>query len=251
MASDMNYGPFKVKKKRAGSKGRSDANSFGQVVHATTPPTTLNTTIASKRQPALVTECSTVWSVLSFGISCAYPATFVEFVRRSEAGYDMDNRLIYSTSYSLAVLPIALTGLVLQFALKPRKNDLGYKLFLKLQYFIFSVGSEMLYMTGCDWERSHVFISLARCLLWVAVFPVFAKIRSNIARLSDSDLSSFLSMSVVKGGLIVGLSQLAFLTTSSIQVRPERKAKAEDPTTVTLVLKINHCSVKTKPISKE
>ena len=46
--------------------------------------------------------------------------------------------------------------------------------------------------------------------------------------LSDSDLSRFLSMSVIKGGLIVGLGQLIFLAFSSIQCLNEASVEGED-----------------------
>ena len=37
-------------------------------------------------------------------------------------------------------MPIAVTALAISFALKPRKNDLGYKVALYAQYFIFMSG---------------------------------------------------------------------------------------------------------------
>ena len=58
---------------------------------------------------------------------------------------------------------------------------------------------------------------------------VFAlRIRSTIARLPDSDLSRFLSMSVIKGGLIVGLGQLIFLAFSSVQCLNEATIEGHD-----------------------
>ena len=47
--------------------------------------------------------------------------------------------------------------------------------------------------------------------------------RALVAMLSDEDLSEFLSMSVVRGGLIVGLAQMAFLAISSVQCQYEAR----------------------------
>lgn len=58
---------------------------------------------------------------------------------------------------------------------------------------------------------------LVRCLVYGVILFVALRIRSRIAKLSNSDLSKFLSISVIKGGLVTGLSQLVFLAFSSVQ----------------------------------
>ena len=58
--------------------------------------------------------------------------------------------------------------------------------------------------------------------------PFVACVRSRVAKLSDADLSRFLSLSVVKGGLIVGLGQLIFLAFSSVQCLNEASAEGHD-----------------------
>ena len=45
----------------------------------------------------------------------------------------------------------------------------------------------------------------------------FARRRSRIAKLTDKDLSRFLTNDVVMGGVIIGLGQLTFLMFASIQ----------------------------------
>ena len=54
------------------------------------------------------------------------------------------------------------------------------------------------------------------------------RVRSRIARLSDADFSKFLSLSIIIGGLIVGLGQLVFLAFSSIQCVNEATVEGLD-----------------------
>ena len=60
--------------------------------------------------------------------------------------------------------------------------------------------------------------------------PIFVtlRVRSRIARLSDADFSKFLSLSIIIGGLIVGLGQLVFLAFSSIQCVNEATVEGLD-----------------------
>ena len=70
--------------------------------------------------------------------------------------------------------------------------------------------------------------SSARCLLYMITLLFALQIRSRIAKLSDADLSKFLSMSIIKGGLVVGLGQLVFLAFSSIQCLNEATVEGHD-----------------------
>ena len=93
--------------------------------------------------------------------------------------------------------------------------------FLCLQFGLFAIGSEIFIMAGNKWERGNVVNHSLCCLLWIATFTALMRIRSGIANLSDTDLSGFLSNSVVKVGVFVGLGQLAFLAFASIQCLSE------------------------------
>ena len=75
---------------------------------------------------------------------------------------------------------------------------------------------------------SGILESSARCLIYGLTLLVALRARSRVAKLSDSDLSRFLSMSVIKGGLIVGLGQLIFLAFSSIQCLNEASVEGHD-----------------------
>ena len=72
-------------------------------------------------------------------------------------------------------------------------------------------------MIGATWKNSEILKTSLDCLGYGLLLFVALRTRSRVARLSDSDLSKFLSMSVIKGGLIVGLGQLLFLAFSSVQ----------------------------------
>ena len=52
--------------------------------------------------------------------------------------------------------------------------------------------------------------------------------RFLVPRLPDAELSGFISMSVVKGGMIVGFGQILFLAFSSIQCLSEAEVEAEN-----------------------
>ena len=86
----------------------------------------------------------------------------------------------------------------------------------------------MVYLIGFDWKQSKILNSSARLLLFGLILFLALRIRSKISRLSDDDLSDFLSMSVIKGSLFVGLSQLLFLAFSSIQCVYEAKLEGKD-----------------------
>ena len=75
---------------------------------------------------------------------------------------------------------------------------------------------------------SWILESSARCLLYVIALLVALRVRASISKLSDSDLSRFLSMSVIKGGLIIGLGQLVFLAFSSVQCLNEASIEGHD-----------------------
>ena len=94
--------------------------------------------------------------------------------------------------------------------------------------FLFTFGSEILTMVGDSSKRGQLALGSIRCVIWVVLFLFFLRVRSRIAKLSDADLSVFLSMSTVKGGLIVGLGQLAFIAFSSIQCASEAKLQGND-----------------------
>ena len=70
--------------------------------------------------------------------------------------------------------------------------------------------------------------SSIRCLIYAVTMFFSLRIRSTIARLPDADLSKFLSMSVIKGGLIVGLGQLVFIAFSSVQCLNEASVEGHN-----------------------
>ena len=119
--------------------------------------------------------------------------------------------------------PTCVLAMAISFLLKPRREDLAYRAFLLFQYCQLTFGSEILIMIGFRFDRGEVIQAFITMVLFFIMLLVFWRIRSRVAKLSDADLSEFLSMSVVKDGLIVGLGQLAFLAFSSIQCESEAR----------------------------
>lgn len=54
-------------------------------------------------------------------------------------------------------------------------------------------------------------------MLWLIVLVFAVKARSQLAKLSDANLSKFLSQDIIMGGVLIGLGQLTFLVFASIQ----------------------------------
>ena len=156
-----------------------------------------------------VTECATAWSVVGFVISTSYAVVHVPFALTAKS--------VYAKFYAWILIPISVTAMVLSSFLKPKRTDRGYTTVLNVQYYLLCVAPELLSMYGYDWEEHQVIWSSARAIFWLCLFPFLKRVRRMIAALPDSDLSDFLSKSVIKDGLIVSLGQLAFLALSSIQ----------------------------------
>ena len=168
----------------------------------------------------VVTEVAHVWSVIGFLITTAYTGMHAYFASNGD-------RTI-TKFYTVIILPLGVTTLALSFALKPRRTDFAYRTFLTLQYFLFSIGSETLAMCGYGWRIEDSLDFFIRCPFWLAISPLLWFMRQKIAELEDDKLSDFLSMNVVKGGLLVGLGQLAFLMFSSVQCENEARMNGRD-----------------------
>ncbi|GMH98487.1 hypothetical protein TrVE_jg9990 [Triparma verrucosa] len=115
------------------------------------------------------------------------------------------------------IIPISITAMGISFFLKPRREDRAYKVALIFQYVLFAFVSEFLAVVGYDFAMFQIIASSARSLCWLALLKFGLKCRSHVARLSDEDLSKFLTNDVIFGGMLVGLGQLAFLMFASIQ----------------------------------
>ena len=117
--------------------------------------------------------------------------------------------------------------MAISFLLKPRRDDFAYRAFLQFQYCLLTFVSELLIMIGFKFERSETIQASLTMVLFFFVLLVSWRIRSMVGELSDADLSEFLSMSVIKVGLVVGLGQLAFLAFSSIQCESEARLEGK------------------------
>ena len=87
----------------------------------------------SKSDPKLVTECSTVWSLVCFMLTSCYNAIAIATLTRDRIETEWDqNKRDFKLRYFYAwiCLPINSTVMVISFQLNPRRNDFTYKIFL-------------------------------------------------------------------------------------------------------------------------
>ena len=185
-----------------------DSGTTRQVVESSTTGTP---SVSSASNEAHINEFATTHSLVGFVISNLYTANNVAFALTGDE--------VYKLFYGWVLLPTCVTALFISFTLKPRRDDLPYLTFISFQYLSFSIGGEILTFAGNKWHNvaeANLLQLLLRCLIWLVLFFVALRVRFRIARLSDADLSIFLSMSVMKGGMIVGIGQLVFLAFSCV-----------------------------------
>ena len=115
------------------------------------------------------------------------------------------------------ILPLPITAIGVSFCLKPRRDDLPYRIFLYLQYFVYAYVSQFLRLIGLHFSTLAIVQSILQCVFYYFLLKFGMKCRSHIAKLSNEELSAFLTQDVVLGGIIIGLGQLAFLMFPTIQ----------------------------------
>ena len=135
----------------------------------------------------------------------------------------LSDSLLSFQFYPYTILPLSVLTICISFLLKPRRNTIAYKAVLYMQYFIFTLGSELFDAIGYKWERSETIASLSFSASWLCCLPIMWRVRARIAKLSDDDLSKYLSNYVIGGGLVVGLGQLTFLALSTLQCESEAR----------------------------
>ncbi|GMI46432.1 hypothetical protein TrCOL_g1227 [Triparma columacea] len=122
-------------------------------------------------------------------------------------------------------IPISVTAMGISFCLKPRREDLPYKVFIYIQFIVYAVMSQLFSINFGPWKqdgavttrKEFVASCLQLCLLWPLLFALGMKVRSRIAKLPDEDLSKFLTNDVIMIGMFVGLGQITFLMLGAIQ----------------------------------
>ena len=171
------------------------------------------TTNAVPRNDEKITECATIWSILGFVVTSSHTYLMVAFV--------VTGREVYTLFYSWLLMPICSMSMAISFLLKPRRTDVGYLSFLYIQYGVFNIAGVLLYLTGYNWAKDKVYVQATASVLYALILILLTKIRSKIAQLSDSDLTYFLSLTLVKGGLIAGVGQLLFLVFGALQCESE------------------------------
>ena len=104
------------------------------------------TTTTISTAPSHVTECATVYSVLMAFVSTGYTALYAYYARTGD-------EKVYKF-WTAIILPISTTAMAISFALKPRRQDQAYKVFLVLQYVLFTLVTEILSLVGDDFAES-------------------------------------------------------------------------------------------------
>ena len=178
-----------------------------------------------RRDTNLITECANFWSILCFIITSFHTGIMIFFA------WTKDKK--YNDFYSNLFLPTCTTATAISFYLKPRRTDMMYKVFLYSQYFIITFVGELCVMWGFNWDLSVVWKRIPICIIWVLLFLLTLELRAKTARLPDSELSEFLTISVLKGGILVGLGQVCVCV---------RERERESFSREALILRArNHC----------
>lgn len=119
-----------------------------------TPPTTTNH----------VTECATIYSVLMACITTGYAAIYAYFASSSNSrGLEKLHDF-----WIWIMLPISVSAMGISFALKPRREDRPYKVFLYVQYFILTYFAEFL---GLFWTPPNTSIIVEKSIECLVVYP--------------------------------------------------------------------------------
>ena len=148
VSNAYNFGPSKARKKISDSSSssfvsrRGSKEAIANQRNTTSFVTTSQIAQANKSAPLafntnsnvkLITECATTWSIVGFLLSSMVTVYEVSFILTG----DKKNK----DFYGWIVMPISTSAMAVSFVLKPRKNDLPYKVFLHFQYFFFTFGS--------------------------------------------------------------------------------------------------------------
>lgn len=160
-----------------------------------------------------VTECATIYSVLMACITSSYTLLLFYFAYSND---ELEKEKI-SEFWFYIVLPISCMAMGISFFLKPKREDRPYKNFLYAQYIVMFFVSEFLAIVGYDFEASEIVRACLKSSLYLALLKLLMSSRSAAAKLSDKELSNFLTNNVVMGGVVIGLGQVAFLMFASIQ----------------------------------
>ena len=132
-----------------------------------------------------------VYSFITIIITCSNPAIYTCFA--------LSKDVQFPKFYGYIVFPINFTALAISLVLRPRDESISHILLLCLQFSILTFGTEVLFLMGYEWDQAKIMGSAARIFVYMALIPILRRFRSRAARLSDADLSEFLTISVFKG----------------------------------------------------
>ena len=109
-------------------------------------------------------------------------------------------------------LPLSLTAMLLAVFLRPRDEGLGIK-FVHFQCFMFFGVSEIVpglgyFARGYNTAGAY---ALVRVLIWAVIYTLLQRLRRNVAKLPDDELSDFCCRTVLIGG-ISAMAPMIFFT---------------------------------------
>lgn len=115
-----------------------------------------------------------MYSVLMACITTCYTALYAYFAYLS----DEDKKEKIYKFWTWVTLPISVTAMSTSFVLKPRREDLPYKIFLYVQFFVFAYLAEFFGLVGREFETSAVVEASLECLIiFPALFMFGVKLR--------------------------------------------------------------------------
>ena len=189
----------------------------------TPPPPSLLNNKKSPPEEGVIEECSYFYVVLLFLISSFPACLYIYAVAQASSAEDKFYEKV-DKFWSWTLLPISIMAIALSFGLKPRREDWKYKSLLYFQclFFLFADRIARLCFGTLTWYQGlYILIGAALMLLGL-------KIRSNLAGLPDAEVSEFLTNTLIKEGLLMGLGQLSLLIFSSIQCEGDLAPSSED-----------------------
>ncbi|GMI13156.1 hypothetical protein TrLO_g9196 [Triparma laevis f. longispina] len=118
--------------------------------------------------------------------------------------------------WAITLLPLKVGALEISFAIKLRWKYWQYLTFFIIQFSISTYLPEAIFLAL---GISSPLVFTIRIILLSGVINFAMRLRSTIGKLADDDLSMFLTKHVLKEDILMGLSQLVFLTSPPSNVR--------------------------------
>lgn len=183
----------------------------------------------------LVEECSWMFVGVSFLLTSMWTVAMVLHGITLEMRYWLIGSI---------VLPISFVSFVIALMAKPKREDVGYTLFLIFHFILFAVVSEAA-LAYANFQLGLLFSGLfavTRIVIWVCLFWLGLKLRKTAATLlSKQELSEFLCQTLLtKGSAAIGTMLFLSFESVSCFISQGRNARDGQCTNTTMVSLIYH-----------